>query len=77
MVGKKIKEFLNEKGMKQKKFCELTGIKPPHLTQVIKGNGGLSFKNAAIVAKVIGCSLDDFVDNDKLCGERWLETGKP
>lgn len=62
----KVKEVLREKGMTIAKVAEKLEIGPSALTQSINGNP--SFNRLCEIADVVGCSVADFIDDEKSSG---------
>lgn len=57
-------------GLTQKDISEKTGISEHTISKYANGSGLPSVYNAILMAKVIGCELDEFID------EKWYEFGE-
>lgn len=61
-IGKVIETKRTEQGKTQRELAELVGVSTSMITQIERGTKTISLPLAADLAKVFGCSLDDFVE---------------
>ena len=59
--GTRIKELLEEKGMKQKDLAEAIGVTEAMMTYIIKGLRDTEVTKAARMAKVLGVTVDELL----------------
>ena len=62
MVGARIKEYLNAKGIKQVYVAEKTGLTPTQLSNIFNKNEKINVVEYAKICKALDVSLDTFLE---------------
>lgn len=62
MLGKEIKAYMEEKGIKQKKVADDIGISPATMYEICKGTRKVEATEYFGICKSLGVSLDFFRD---------------
>lgn len=65
MVGENIKNYLNEKGIKQTFLVEKTGFSHSCISDICLGNRKIAVEEYAKICKALGVSLDTFLDSEQ------------
>lgn len=60
--GSLIKESLNERAVSQKEFAEAIGVRPSHITEIIKGNRRITVSFAEKVEDLLGIPASTLLD---------------
>ncbi len=61
-VGEKIKEYRENAGLKQRQLAESVGVSYAMINQVERGTKNPSLQVAYEIARVLGCSVEDFLE---------------
>lgn len=69
-IAKRIKKFLDDKGIKQKAISDLTGLNEMHISDVLNEKRNLNVENFKKIVKAIsiivpGITANDFVIFDE------------
>lgn len=66
-VGKRIKEYRNQRGFTQQYFSELVGLTPSYFSDIERGKSFPSPEKFVAIANALGCSADqlfcDVIEN--------------
>ncbi|SET56479.1 Helix-turn-helix domain-containing protein [Natronincola peptidivorans] len=65
-IGKKIKKYIDSKGLKQSFVSEATGIPQPILSAMLNEKRNIYAHEYALICKVLGVSLDTFVPDEQV-----------
>lgn len=68
-VGKRIKKYLDENGIKQTHLAEKTGIKLQKLNLSLNGNRKLPYEEYELVCGALGVGTDKFLHPRLISGE--------
>lgn len=60
--GKLIKKFRKEKGMTQQQLADITGVSHPRISQMERETACPSLNFAAVLAYVLECNIEDFLE---------------
>ena len=63
-VGKNVKKYMDERGLKQYELAKLAGVGKATISELIAGKKMPTVSLLEKLAKVLGCSLADLFKND-------------
>lgn len=60
-IGRRIKEYRQEKQMPQERLADLVDLSKPHMSHIETGSTKVSLPTLTAIANALGCTLDDLV----------------
>ena len=78
LLGKRIKELIKRKGIKQEKLAEMVGIEPTALSNIVTGRNYPLFTTLEKIIEILGVSFSDVFkyeqhNNDKNLKEQIIK----
>lgn len=58
-VGRNVKKYMDQRGLKQFELAKLAGVSTPPVSDLIRGKKMPTVKFLEKLAKVLGCSMKD------------------
>jgi len=64
VVGKNVKKYMDQRGLKQFELARLAGVSNPPISDTIRGKKMPTVKFLGKLVKVLGCSMADLFKED-------------
>lgn len=64
VVGKNVKRYMDQRGLKQFELAKLAGVSTPPVSDLIRGKKMPTVRFLEKLAKVLGCSMKDLFKED-------------
>ncbi len=64
-VGERIRKLRIQKGISQIELARAIAVSQTHMSNIEKGHAGISLWTAVKISRVLECSIDSFVDEEK------------
>ncbi len=69
-IGERIRSLRIQKGISQIELARAIEVSQTHMSNIEKGNTGISLWTAVKISRALGCSIESFADEERYDGKK-------